>query len=208
MTTPNPHTSDPAQRDTWQLGYLAGWQEPEQDHFLPVAPILLDVYKAGELAGRDDRRTLPSASSAPAAPSGPGPGDHGEGQGGEIAGEVAEHVIVHAIGAGAEFLFKAAGGLVALVLTVVTIPGDVRIKPLEPEFEGPADQSGDTYVAVCPRNDHPMVIDGTTRDGFWTGKAQSGFVDADAERKAHGHPECFVARCSTADNTCGPVSAM
>jgi hypothetical protein len=97
---------------------------------------------------------------------------------------------------------------VSLVLGVVTIPGDVRIKPLEPDFEEPADQSGDTYLAVCPRNDHPMVVDGTTSDGSWVGKAQSGFADADADRKAHGHAECFVARCSTADKTCGPVSAM
>lgn len=205
MTTLNPHSSDPPRRDIWQLGYLAGWQDPEQNHFMPFSPDLLDVYQAGEQAGRNDRRMLPTASPPIAGAASGGPGD---GQAGEIAGEIAEHVIVHAIGEGAEFLFDVAGGLVSLVLTVVTIPGDVRIKPMEPDFQGPADQAGDTFLAVCPRKDHAMLINGATSDGFWTGNAQSAFSDADGERKAHGHAQCFVARCSTTDGTCGPVSAM
>jgi hypothetical protein len=207
MTTSNPHTDNPAQRDTWQMGYLAGWQEPERSHLMPLSPELLDIYQEGDKAGSDDRRQLPSLSAAPAAPADPASDEPG-GQAAEVAGEVSEHVIVHAIGEGAEFMFEAAGGLVALVLTVVTIPGDVRIGPLDPAFQGAADQPGDTFVAICPRKDHAMLVAGETSDGYWTGVAKPSFSDADAERKAHNHSECFVARCSAADGTFGPVSAM
>ena len=95
-----------------------------------------------------------------------------------------------------------------MVLTVVTIPGDVQLRPLEPDFQGPADQPGDTYIALCPRQDHPMVIAGVTNDGYWAGQSQATFAEAEAERQSHSHAECFVARCSTADQTCGPVTAM
>ena len=206
MATTNPHELDPTKGEIWELGYLAGWQDPEQDHVLPLSPELLDIYQSGDSAGRDDRRMLPRANSASLAQ--PAPAQEGDGQVAELAGEVAEHVIVHAIGEAAHFLFGAAGGLVSLVLTVVTIPGDVRLKPIEPDFQGQADQEGDTYIAACPRNDHPMVINGATNDGYWVGQGHATFDEADAERKSHGHAECFVARCSAADQTCGPVTAM
>jgi hypothetical protein len=208
MATSNPHESDPAKGEIWELGYLAGWQDPEHDHILPFAPELLDVYQAGDLAGRDDRRALPAVANPPQAQPSADPGQVDDGSGAELAGEAVEHLIVHAIGEGAHFLFGVAGGLVSLVLTVVTIPGDVQLKPLEPDFQGPADQPGDTYIAACPRNDHPMVIDGVTNDGYWIGQGQVTFAEADAERKSHGHAECFVARCSMADQTCGPVAAV
>ena len=205
MATLNPHESDPVRGEIWALGYLAGWQDTEHDHVLPLAPELLDIYGEGDLAGRNDRKALPTVSPAPDAP----PADPGEPDAGsELAGEAAEHLIVHAISEGAHLLFGVAAGLVSVVLTVVTIPGDVKLKPIGPDFQGPADQSGDQYLAMCPRKDHPLLVEGATSDGYWVGVPRTKFSEADAERKTHGHPECFVARCSTADGTCGPVTAI
>ncbi len=208
MATINPHQSDPATGEVWELGYLAGWQDPEQDHMLPLALEFLEIYQAGDLAGRNDRRALPPVASPPSVqpPADSGPAD--DGSVAELAGEAVEHLIVHAIGEAAHFLFGVAGGLVSLVLTVVTIPGDVKLKPIEPDFQGLADQPGDTYLAACPRSDHPMVIDGATNGSYWVGHGHTTLAEADVERKSHGHAECFVARCSTADQTCGPVTAM
>ena len=208
MATTNPHLSDPTKGEAWELGYLAGWQDPEQDHVLPLAPDLLNVYQAGDVAGRNDRRALPPAVNQRSAQPPADSGQPGDGSGGELAGEAVEHLIVHAIGEAAHFLFHVSGGLVSLVLTVVTIPGDTQLKPIEPDFQGPADQPGDTYIAACPRSDHPMVMNGVTKDGYWFGEGHANFAEAEGERKSHGHAECFVTRCSPADQTCGPVTAM
>jgi len=56
-----------------------------------------------------------------------------------------------------EKVVGAAGGLVALVLTVVTIPGDVML-PLPADFSGPSDQEDATYFGVCPRTASAELI--------------------------------------------------
>jgi hypothetical protein len=191
MATTNPFASDPDKGEVFEQGYLAAFADPDVSDFMPLSPDLLDVYKRGAQSGRDDRAKPPA-------------GEHG-GEWVELGSELAEHAFVHALGMAAEGVFKVAGGLVSLVLTVITIPGDVMLHPLEPEDEMPSDQPGDTYLAMCTRIDHPMVIEGVTSDGYWTGPAREQWIDAANDRAEHGHPEALVARCSIPDKTCGPV---
>ena len=131
----------------------------------------------------------------------------------ELLEELEEHAFIHAIGIALHnAIGKAGGGLVSLVLTVVTIPGDVNLTALEPD-SGPLDtvgeeREGNTYLAVCPISDHELVLEGVTKDGYWTGPARSSFVEAVSDMRAHGHAEAFVARCSVSEETCGPVWAV
>jgi hypothetical protein len=93
------------------------------------------------------------------------------------------------------------------VFEVVQMPGhDFRFTALEPDWEGPVDQDGESYVAVCGRTDHAMQPDGVvTDDGYWVGLERQSFRESAADRLGHQHPEAVVVRCSTADSTCGPV---
>ena len=199
MATRNPFAHDASRGEAWELGYLSGFAEPETDHFLPFSPELTDVYQRGELAGRDDRRRLPPDAS------GAEEGDGGEHGGHYWAAELAEHGIIHAIGVVLEKIGLRAGGLISLILTVVTIPGDVQLRPLEPDWEGPTDVEGDIYLALCPRTDHPMVAVGVTGDGYWAGPARTTFDEAFADRRVHQHAEAVVVRCSSTEGTCGAV---
>jgi hypothetical protein len=192
MPTINPFADNIVKAETWQQGYLAGFAEPDIEHFRPFTFDLLEVYRGGDNAGRNDRRAAPS----------------GGGVWVDNLVDLIEHVTIHVVGAALEKFIGAAGGLAALVVTVVTIPGDVQLKPLPPEFRGLSDQPGDTYVAVCPRNDHPIILEGATAQGFWTGTGHSAFADAAADMQAHTDAEAFVARCSLTDNTCGVVWAV
>jgi hypothetical protein len=193
MATINPFADDPVTGDVWEQGFLAGHSEPEVDHLPPFSPELLDAFQQGESAGRDERRLLPPAEG----------GD--ETSEGGLA-EVAEEVGLHALGHYAfEKLFGAIGGLIALVITVVQIPGDVQLRPLEPDWEGAADQPDEQYVALCPRIDHPLAQVGVTQDGYWTGLAQPTYADALSEAQGHGHSETVVCRVSVQDATCGAV---
>jgi hypothetical protein len=75
MTTENPYGDGTDQGAAWALGYQQGYDEPEIDHTPPVAPELIDTFREGELAGRDDRRAEvpigpPTADSVPASDSG------------------------------------------------------------------------------------------------------------------------------------------
>jgi hypothetical protein len=194
LATKNPFVDKPDLAEKWELGYIAGFAEPETDHFLPLAPDFLESYQLGEQAGRDDRRLQPPEEQAD--------GEHHE-WGGE---ELLESALLHALGEGLVHLGIKAGGLITLILDVIQIPGDVRLKPLEPDWEGPVDQEGETYVALCGRTDHPMLLAGTvTDDGYWVGPQRETFKEAFSDRSVHQHPEAIVARCSLPDGTCGAV---
>ena len=191
MPTKNPFANDDVLGDVWEQGYLAGFADPEVDHFRPFSPELLDVYHQGEQGGRDDRRRPPS--------------EDGHSWVEVLVEQGVEHGLLHAIGMACEKIVGQIGGLVSLIITVVTIPGDVQLRPIDPDWSGADGEEGDTYVAVCPRTDHQMVMQGVTSDGYWTGFGRAVFGDAASDMKAHGHPESFVARCSLSDESCGPV---
>lgn len=193
MATVNPFADDDVKGDVWEQGYLAGFAEPHKEQFRPFSPDLLDVFRQGVQAGSQDRQA--------------GPSDGGSWEDLEgVAKDVGEEVLLHALGVALEKVGIAAGGLISLVISVLSIPGDVQLKPLPVNSQGPADQDSDvTYLAVCPRTDHPMVTTGVTPEGYWTGAGQSSFTAAASDMKDHGHPETFVVRCSTKHGTCGPV---
>jgi hypothetical protein len=194
MATQNPFVSNPVSAEVWELGYVAGFAEPEIDHFLPLAEELVEKYQLGEQAGRDDRRLHPPESQADE--------DHHD----EWGEALVESALVHALGEGLVHLGIKAGGLIMLVFDVVQIPGDVSFRALEPDWEGPVDQEGDTYVAVCGRTDHAMQPLGTiTDDEYWVGTQRHTFKEAAADRGIHQHPESIVVRCSAPEGTCGPV---
>jgi hypothetical protein len=197
MATRNPFVSDPTAAEVWELGYVAGFAEPETDHFLPFSEDLADAYQLGEQAGRDDRRLLPSGDA---------PSEEGQSQWAEFGEAAFEFGFVHALGEGLVHLGLTAGGLIMLVFDVVQIPGDVSFRALEPDWEGPVDQDGDSYVTVCGRTDHAMQPDGiVTDDGYWVGSERQSFREAAVDRRGHQHSEAIIVRCSLADGTCGPV---
>jgi hypothetical protein len=197
MANLNPFVGDPTSAEVWELGYMAGFSQPEEDHFLPLSPELLTVYAAGDMAGRDDRRLLPSGEV----------GEDAEGAKWAELGEGAvEFGFTHAIGEGLVHLGLRAGGLIMLVFDVIQIPGDVSFRALEPDFEGPVDQPADSYLCVCARTDHAMEPDGVvTDDGYFVGLEHRTFREAAADKRRHQHPEAVIVRCSTDDNTCGAV---
>ena len=197
MATRNPFINNPSSAEVWELGYVAGFAEPEADHFLPFSPELLDVYQRGEQVGRDDRRQLPPGEDS---------AEEGHSQWAEVAEAAFEFGFVHALGEGLVHIGVKAGGLITLLFDVVQIPGDVSFAALEPDFEGPVDQEGETYVVVCGRTDHAMQPDGVvTDDGYFVGSVRQTFSEAMADRRGHQHPEAIVVRCSESDSTCGPV---
>jgi hypothetical protein len=203
MATINPFADDNVKGEIWELGYLAGFDDPDGEHFPgPIADDLLEIYQRGEQEGGADRSATPANSN----------GAKWVSHDFDFSEDILEHVIIHAFGIALEKVGVAAGGLISLVLTVVTIPGDVQLRPLEPE-SGPLnsaddEQEGNTYVAVCPRSDHPLVLQGATNEGYWIGPGRSTFVEAVGDMRTHGHAEAFVARCSVTEETCGPVWAV
>jgi hypothetical protein len=126
------------------------------------------------------------------------------------AEELVEHVVIESFFELTAHVFKrAAFGLVGLLITVVGIPGDVQLQPLEDDFSetytGPEEDTNVLYVAACPRTDHATMAVGVTEENYWMGQAHNDFGDALREALEHGHPETLIARCSLTDNTCGPV---
>lgn len=197
MARQNPYRNDDMKGEAWELGYLAGYAEPETDHVMPYGEELLAIYQEGEQGGRDDRRRLP--------PDQGGISEEGGGHGhmAEVAEELGLHTLGHVV---LHKIFGKVGGLMGLVLIVLEIPGDVQLRPLEEDWSGPVElpDEGDTYVAMCPRTDHPMVAQGVV-EGYWAGPGRKFFSEAVDDLKAHGHGEAFVARCSLSENTCGAV---
>jgi hypothetical protein len=202
MARQNPFADDVVKGEVWEQGYLAGFNDPDVDHSPgPLTLELLDVYHLGEQSGRDDQNGGPANG------------------GGAVwvapdfdFGELPEHLAIHRFGVVMEKIGVAAGGLISLVITALSIPGDTSLHPLDPESGSLAldkeGRDGNTYVAICPHSDHPMVQQGVTRDGYWTGPGRSLFVDAVADMRSHDHAEAFVVRCSLPEGTCGPVWAI
>jgi hypothetical protein len=194
--TSNPFVADPDKAEVFEMGYLAGLQDPDPDPLLPLSPELLEVYRQGAAAGRADGSSMSWLKKSDLDPN-------------EGIHELAEHVAIEAIFEIPAHMFKLFGlGLAGLVISVVGIPGDVRLQPLEDfseEYGGPESDANVSYVAVCSRTDHPQVMVGVTSDGYWAGTPTNDFNEALKETLRHGHPEALVARCSTTDNTCGPV---
>src|SRR5207248_2287205 len=110
MATRNPFVNDPPSAEVWELGYMAGFAEPETDHFLPFAPELLDVYQRGEQVGRDDRRRLPPGDEPP---------EEEHSQWADVSEAAFEFGFVHALGEGLVHIGLKAGGLIMLVFDVV-----------------------------------------------------------------------------------------
>jgi hypothetical protein len=204
MATSNPFTDDPDKAEAWELGYLTGFEDPDgTDDFRPFSPDLLDVFTQGVDAGREDQIQASPADGGAWVPK-------SSLRDNEDVAEFVLHMGIEAIGhIGAKLFGKLALGLVGLVLMALEIPTDTPIKPLDDDFtetyNGPEDDSNVTFVAACPRTDHPMAAVGTTEEGYWTGTPQTDFGDALNETIKHGHAEAVVARCSMTDNTCGLV---
>lgn len=201
MASENPFSGNTQLGGAWEEGYLAGFSEPEVDHFRPFAPDVLEAYSAGDMAGRDDRRSLP-----PGAGGTPDQADVEESGGlweflAHAAEESGIHLLAHKF---FHDIFGRVGGLIPLLITVVQIPGDVQLKPMEDDWAGPVDMPEDTFVAVCTRDDHgPM--EGATAEGYWTGPARQFFSEALADKMNHHHAEAGVARCSMPNGDCGLV---
>jgi len=198
--TKNPFADDPDKAEVFEMGYLLTLQGVDDDPFLPLSPDLLDVFRQGAKAGRDDaplvdekewvRRTTIDAS--------------------EGVAELAKHSAIEAVFEGSAHLFKLAGlGLIGLVISVLGIPGNVKLGPLKKDFseeyDGPDEDPNVTYVPLCSRTDHPLVMTGVTPDGYWAGTGTGDFNEALKQALQHEHTETLIARCSTTDSTCGPV---
>lgn len=206
----NPYSSDPDKADVFELGYLAGFQDPAGDDndFRPLSPELLDIFVEGAEAGRADAHSPPGGDASKTwvpksemAPAGENSAD-----------EAIEHLSVFVVFKLLEMASrKAVFGLVDLIITVVGIQGNVspeQLRPLPDDFSH--DYSGPEpdpifYVAACPRKDHPQVQQGVTTDGTWAGSGQHDFKEALRDAMHHGHRETLIARCDTQALACGVV---
>jgi hypothetical protein len=204
FTNPLADDPDPEKPKIWELGYLTGFQDPDQaDPFLPLSPELLEVFNNGIDTGRDDAIQSTAVKKSELR--------NEDGSTNESSLEdLAEHVTIEGFFELSAHVFeRAAIGLVGIIITVLGIPGDTQLHPLEDDFEepytGPEDDTNVFFVAACPRPDHPQVEEGVTSDGYWAGSGHNDFGDALRDALAHGHSEVLVARCSLTDNTCGPV---
>ncbi|MCP2298605.1 hypothetical protein SAMN04244553_6515 [Nocardia amikacinitolerans] len=206
MTTHNPYAADPHKGAAFEMGYVWGFTNPAaDDNPPPYAPDLLEVYLEGVDAGKDDWGRPPDG---PAATS----WTHWSELQEQDDHEWLHHLFVEGVAEGLAHLFRrAAFGLAGVVITVLGIPGDTPLRPLDDDFEelytGPEADSNVVYVATCAREDHPIPAIGTTPEGYWAGSAYNDFGAALKEAVAHEHSEALVARCSLTDNTCGLVWA-
>jgi hypothetical protein len=66
--------------------------------------------------------------------------------------------------------------LVGLVITVIGIPCNVIVRPIEPDATAPINDESDLYFALCSR-EHSMLDEGATSDGFWAGPPRNSFYD-------------------------------
>ena len=187
MATRNPFQDD-SRAEIWELGYLSGFGDAD----VPPDPVPdpVDVFQAGFESGAADRMTGPAA---------------GEGWLKSLIEFATEEALLHAVGVGIEKVGVGVGGVIGLVLSVVTIPGDVMLKPLEEDFAVPPDREGDIYVPICPRKDHGLVFEGVTPNGYWIGPASNDFLSAGKSCEQHGHSAAFVALCAPKDHACGPI---
>jgi hypothetical protein len=195
MAVINPFASNDPEGSIWEEGFLAGFAQPDQDHFRPFSPNLLEVFDEGVTAGRNARHAPPPQGSFWAGAD-------------EVVEEQARSFLIDKL---LEHVIPKLGGLIGLLIDVVQIQGDTPLVPLPEDFNrvlGQNDfQDDPRYVAVCLRNDHPAVSQGVRSDGTWSGSSHTEFADAIVDMTAHEHAEAFVARCSLRDRTCGAVWA-
>ena len=206
----NPHLDDPAKASVYELGYLAGFQDPAGDdtNFLPLAPELLDVYVEGAEAGREVAHAPPAANAAMAWV----PKSEVQPTGDESIDEAVEHLTAFTIFKVLEEVSgKAVFGLVDVILTVVFIQGNTIPEqflppgPLEDDFSedfGAPHSDNVLYVGACARTDH---MGSGNAPGPWAGTAHHDFKDALRDVLRHGHREALIARCNIEAGTCGAV---
>jgi hypothetical protein len=113
-----------------ELGYADGYADPEVDRQPPVAVELMDVFREGELAGRDDRRS--EVAFGPPAPDNVGPSIPPDGEADQHAVETMHVLLDVGVHVGLERMFEAAGGLIALVLTALQVPADTPMRAPDP----------------------------------------------------------------------------
>jgi hypothetical protein len=207
MATKNPFSIDPAKAQSWEQGWMAGFNQPDDERVPPLVAELLEVFNQGVTEGRADKarplengQTWCAASELPdVGPSSPEFENISESQ-----KEMIETLAVHTTFELLKEIFENASiGLVGLIFEVVQIPGDVSIKTLEPDFSGPLQEDNIVFLGVCPRTDHSF-----SDHSPWVGPVRTSFLDAAADLKAHNHPEAFIVRTSIKDGTIGPVWAV
>lgn len=202
MVAMNPYAGDGDREPFWQEGYDKGFNGPDEDFYPPYAGETLVAFEEGVAAGRDDARFTSSdpAREDPLLGGASEPGEP-EPEGGVLE-EVAHLVVPHVV---LEKLGGVAGGLAAVLLEVVQIPGDVMLSPIADDWEAEKDREGDYYVAVCP--EIHMVADAhLASNGWWIGDTRAGYDDALHDARNHEHPDVAVVVCSTVDGVCGPVT--
>jgi hypothetical protein len=196
----NPYAADPdpSKPEIWEMGYLVGFQDPGASDFEPYNPDLLDIYQQGFDTGKDDNfSSSPQFMSWEEIPAG--------------VEELIEHVIIEGFFELSAHIFKKATlGLVGLFISVVGIPSDHMLQPIPDDFEedymGPETDDNISYLAMCPRPDHiGSGLPGVSPEGYWTGNPTNDFGAALSDARDHPHFETLIVRCSTTDNTCGPV---
>jgi hypothetical protein len=209
MPATNPFSDDPVKAEIFELGYLAGFQDPQNnDGFPPLAPDLLDIYFEGAQDGRNDAGSPPAGDTSQkwVAKSDLAPGAESS------TDEALEHLVLFTTFKMLEEITGALVlGLVELVITAVGIEGNVspdQLRPLPDGFseQQPApDRDSVFYIAACPRKDHVLAATGVSADGLWSGTGRHGFKDALGDALQHGHAETLVARLDTGDLTCSAV---
>jgi len=208
-TRTNPYESEPEKAQAYELGYLAGFQDPagNDEDFRPLAPDLLDIYVEGADAGREDAHAPPSADPQKQWVDRAELAAHSESD-----EELQEHITSFIVFKALELLLrKTIFGLVDLVITALGIQGNVspeQFRALDDDFETrtttPPDDSI-VYVAACARGDHAMVTANVSADGSWIGTPSGNIEGALQSVLRHEHREAFVARCDVRRKTCSPV---
>src|SRR5262249_25624311 len=126
--TKNSFADDPDKAEVFEMGYLLTLQGIDDDPFLPLSPDLLDAFRQGAKAGQSDA-PLANAANAKAWVK-KTTIDPSEGVVGFI-----KHASIEAVFEIPAHLFKVAGlGLIGLVVSVLGIPGNVKLKPLNGDF--------------------------------------------------------------------------
>lgn len=199
MNPNNPFADFDPEGSVWEEGFQAGFQQPDVTSQPPLSPNLIEVYLQGQQSGRDARRNPPQNGGTWI----------------EVRDVLFEQGADQAVDWTVEKILEpvlgAFAGMISVLKTVMSVPGDVQLGPLPENFNrllGQNDTEDDPrYVAICLRTDHAEVSTGVTSQGTWGGQEHTDFTDAIVDLKNHAHPEAFVARCSLRNNTCGVVWA-
>lgn len=206
--TTNPYAAEPGKASPFELGYVAGFQDPDgtDNDLLPLSPELLDIYTEGLEAGRQDAHEPPAAEPSAQWVTRTELKEHSESE-----DEMREHIATFIIFKSLELVTrKVLLGLVDLVITALSIPGNVTPEMMKAARDlkaSPSDPPDDRkiYIAACSRTDHAMLTVGVQEDGTWAGTATPQFETAVQEAVKHVHAESLVARCDFEEQTCDAV---